>query len=230
MSCFNNLHQIGIGLQNYHFAYQCFPPGGIEHRMMINPKTNKRYGKSGRQLAWSALLLPFIEQESLYRQLDLSKAFDAAENARAAAAIVPLYICPSEPQGCQLREERGPCHYGGIYGEKIVGKNDPPTGAMIYDRAISIAEITDGTSNTLIVAEDTSFLDGQWINGLNVFDQTCAINRAASSENDIRSEHPGGANGAFCDGSARFLTETMDLRTLAALCTIAGNETAASFD
>jgi len=95
---------------------------------------------------------------------------------------------------------------------------------MLYTRAISIADIRDGTSNTLIVSEDSAWGDGQWINGLNVFDQAYPINRAPAFENDIRSEHPGGAFGLFCDGSVRFLTETMELETLAAICTRAGGE------
>ena len=57
VSCLNNLHQIGIGLQNYHAACGCFPPGGIEPAFRVS---------NGRQFAWSAFLLPYIEQESLY--------------------------------------------------------------------------------------------------------------------------------------------------------------------
>lgn len=223
-SCCNNLRQIGIALQNYHAAIGSFPPGGIEHRAMINPKTGKPYGASGRQLAWSALLLPYIEQGALYRQLDTGKVFDAAENATAAAAVLSVYVCPSVPQGNCLKQGRGPCQYGGIYGERIISPNNPPKGTMLYDRAISIAQISDGTSNTLIVAEDSDCTDGQWINGLNVFDQAFAINQAPSYENDIRSKHPGGANGVFCDGSVHFLTEGMDLEVLAAICTRAGGE------
>jgi prepilin-type N-terminal cleavage/methylation domain-containing protein/prepilin-type processing-associated H-X9-DG protein len=223
-SCCNNLRQIGIALQNYHAAIGSFPPGGIEHRAMINPKTGKPYGASGRQLAWSAFLLPYIEQDSLYHQLDTGKAFDATENATAAATVLSVYICPSVPQGDCLKQGRGPCQYGGIYGERITSPNNPPKGTMLYDQAISIAQIRDGTSNTIIVAEDSDFTDGQWINGLNVFDQAFAINQAPSYENDIRSKHPGGANGAFCDGSVHFLTESMDLKVLAAICTRAGGE------
>ncbi len=52
---------------------------------------------------------------------------------------------------------------------------------------------SDGLSNTLIVAEDTGWPDGQWINGRNLFDQAYAINAAPRFENDIRSHHPGGA-------------------------------------
>jgi prepilin-type processing-associated H-X9-DG protein len=84
--------------------------------------------------------------------------------------------------------------------------------------------IPDGTAQTLIVSEDSGWPDGQWINGRNIFDQAFAINNRVPFENDIRSEHPGGAHGLFCDGSVRFLRETLDLPTLAALCTRAGRE------
>ncbi len=225
LACSNHLRQIGIALQGYHAAIGMFPPGGIEHRARINAATGKPYGAAGRQLAWSTFLLPYLEQEGLYRQLDLGKAFDAAENAATAAALIPVYVCPSVPDGNCLKQGRGPCQYGGIYGERITSPNSPPKGVMLYDQAISIAEIPDGTSFTLIVAEDGDFGDGQWINGLNVFDQAYAINRAPEFENDIRSKHPGGANGAFCDGSVHFLSETLDLEILAALCTRGGRET-----
>ncbi|MHB8973958.1 MAG: DUF1559 domain-containing protein [Pirellulaceae bacterium] len=210
-SCLNNLRQMGIGLHNYHDALRIFPPGGIEPRSPLKPM--------GRQLAWSVFLLPFVEQQSLFEQIDTGRAFDAPENAVAAATILSIYICPSVPQASQLQSGRGPCRYGGIYGERITSPNNPPKGVMLYDRAISIAEIRDGTSSTLVISEDCDFADGQWINGRNVFDQAFAINQAPAFENDIRSKHPGGANGLFCDGSVRFLTETMELRTLAAICT-----------
>jgi prepilin-type N-terminal cleavage/methylation domain-containing protein/prepilin-type processing-associated H-X9-DG protein len=224
VGCCNNFRQIGVALQNYHAAHGSFPPGGIEHRAMLNPKTGMTYGPAGRQLAWSVFLLPYLEQDSLYRQLDLEEAFDSPQNAPAAATVLGIYVCPSTPHGAELKQGRGPCQYGGIYGERITGPNHPPKGVMLYDRAISLAEIPDGASNTLIVSEDCNNPDGQWINGLNVFDQAFAINRAPAYENDIASRHPNGANGSFGDGSARFLSENIDLVVLAALCTRAGGE------
>ncbi|NMC21737.1 MAG: DUF1559 domain-containing protein [Thermogutta sp.] len=228
-SCTNNLRQIGLGLHNYHQAMSCFPPGGIEHRATIDPKTGRPYGAAGRQLGWSLFLLPYVEQQPLYEEIDTGKPFDAPENAEAAATILSLYICPSATNQRELRQGRGPCDYGGIHGERITGRNDPPKGMMLYDRSLTVADVTDGTSSTIMVSEDSGFRDGQWINGLNVFDQAYAINQAPAFENDIRSEHPGGANALFTDGSVHFLKETMDLKVLAALCTRAGGEIVAEW-
>ncbi len=76
-------------------------------------------------------------------------------------------------------------------------------------------------SNTLIVSEDSRFYDGQWINGRNIFDQAYAINEPNPPfwENEIRSEHAGGAQGLLADGSVHFLDQQMDLNVLAAFCT-----------
>ena len=80
-----------------------------------------------------------------------------------------LYVCPSVPDGDQLVDQRGPCHYGGIYGERISSPNNPPKGTMLYNEAISIRDIRDGTSNTLVISEDSGFSDGQWINARKCF-------------------------------------------------------------
>ncbi len=214
--CRNNLRQIGVGLQSYHASHDAFPPGGIEWRPAGNTEQ--------RQLAWSAFLLPFVDEQPLYAALNLDTPFDSPENAAASAKILPLYVCPSSIRGARLVTGRGPCDYGGIFGERITSPNNPPKGTMIYDQAISMRQIEDGTSNTLIVAEDSRFADGQWINGRNVFDQAFAINAAPSWENDIRSEHFGGALAARADGSVVFLADSLELNLLAAFCTRAGHE------
>ncbi len=221
MMCKNHLHQIGIALHSYHQVHETFPPGGIDVRTWKN--------RHGVQIAWSALLLPYLEQAPLHEKIDFSRGFDSSENAEAAAVILDVYICPSVPQGRKRVDGRGPTQYGGIYGERITGPNDPPKGVMLYFESISIAAITDGTSQTLAVSEDSEFHDGQWINGRNVFDQAFPINAAPRFENDIRSEHPGGAHGLFCDGSVRFLSEEMKLESLAAVCTREGEEVIETF-
>jgi prepilin-type N-terminal cleavage/methylation domain-containing protein len=221
ISCSNNLHEMGVGLHHFHEAHGKFPPGGIELRTFFN--------REGRQIAWSAYLLPFIEEQPLHDRINFRKDFDSPENADAAAEIVAVYLCPSVARETHLVEGRGACDYGGIHGERITGPNEPPKGVMLYDRALRIRDIHDGTTCTLMVSEDAEWRDGQWINARNLFDQAFGINQAPAFENDIRSEHPRGANGLMSDGSARFLEEEMDLEILAALCTRAGEETVKGF-
>ncbi len=215
-SCANNLRQIGLALQMHHEQFGTFPPGGIEWRP---PGDHQR-----RQLAWCVFLLPFLEQQAVYDQIDLGEPFDSQANAQAASHVLPVFVCPTSVRGTRLVNGRGPCDYGGIYGERIQGPNNPPKGAMLYDRALRAADIRDGLSNTLIVAEDTAWSDGQWINGRNLFDQAYAINAAPSFENDIRSDHPGGALTVLADSSVRFLADQLELKVLAALCTRAHGE------
>lgn len=219
LQCVNNLRQIGIGLAAHHAAKGEFPAGGIEWRGRHNPQA--------RQLAWSAFLLPFVEEQVLFDQLDLKTAFDSQANAVAAATILPIYVCPTSHRGSQLVSGRGPCDYGGIFGERITSRNDPPKGTMLYDRTVNVKQITDGLTHTLIVSEDSLFADGQWINGRNIFDQAYAINQAPDFENDIRSEHAGGANGVFADAAVHFLHNSTDLAVVAAICTRAGGEMSA---
>lgn len=216
LRCRNNLKQIGLACHHYHNDFGTMPPGGIEWRPFGN--TTKR------QLAWSAFLLPYLEQDNLSKQIDFTQPFDATVNAAVASQVVQVYLCPSSRRQDTRVKGRGACDYGGIYGERIMSPNNPPKGSMLYDRAFRLTDIRDGCTNTLMISEDCGFTDGQWINGRNIFDQAFAINRAPSFENDIRSDHPQGANGLFCDGSARFLPETMSLPVLAAICTRAGGE------
>lgn len=215
-ACANNLRQIGLALQSYHEAHQSFPPGGIE---LASRK------RGGRQFAWCAFILPQLDQMPLYQSIDFERPYYAEENRAAASTPLPVFLCPSASGSAdRLAGGLGATDYGGIFGERITGPNEPPKGVMLYDRAIRLAQVRDGASNTLIVSEDSEWQKAQWINATNVFDQAFAINRAPSFENDIRSRHPGGANGVFCDGSVRFLGESLQLATLAAICTRDGGE------
>lgn len=216
VNCSSNLHQIGLALRIHHEHEGRFPVGGVEWRPAGNT--------TRRQLAWSAYILPYLEQQTLYDQLDLTTPFDSERNRAAAATILSVYLCPTSARGAQRVDGRGPCDYGGIFGERISSPNQPPKGILVYDRAFSDTDVRDGLSHTLIVAEDTGWADGQWINGRNVFDQAFAVNAAPKFENDIRSHHPGGAQAITADGAVHFLGEDLDLRVLAAICTRAGQE------
>jgi len=222
MTCLNHLRQMGVAMHAYHEHWASFPPGGVEWRPLPSMTEKK-------QLAWSVFLLPYLDAGNVYAQLDVNAAFDSPRNAEAAAHVFEVYLCPSTPRREPRAEGRGACDYGGIFGERISGPNQPPKGMMLYDRPIALRMILDGATYTLAISEDSGFADGQWINGRNIFDQAFAINSAPPFENDIRSEHPGGANGLMADGSARFLSQRMDLSTLAAICTREGGEVVGDF-
>ena len=162
-----------------------------------------------RQYAWSALLLPFLEQQPLHDQIDFALAFDAPENAVAAEQRVSVYECPTAP-GRDLT--RGQTDYGGLLGERLVN-NDPDTGVFLYERPIRFCEITDGLTSTMAVAEDVGGPDSEWINGRNVFVQAHGINDQSAwiGDNEIRSLHGDGAMVLYADGHTQFLTDSVDL-------------------
>ncbi|TWT50237.1 hypothetical protein Pla22_29780 [Rubripirellula amarantea] len=220
MQCQNNLHQIGIGIHNYHAAFKRFPPGGLEVRPTV---------PNGKQFAWSAMILPFIEEPGAYQMIDFNVPFDDAVNADAASQVIETFLCPSTPSSARTSGDgrsqgRGATDYGGIYGERVTAVNDPPRGFFVHELALRFRDITDGTSRTIAVSEDAAFRDGQWINAWNLFDQAFPINQAPDFENDMRSFHPQGVQALFADGSVTFLNDSIDLELLAALCTRNGNE------
>ncbi|MEM6364022.1 MAG: DUF1559 domain-containing protein [Planctomycetota bacterium] len=214
-NCKNNLRQIGIALHSYHDIHHSLPTGCIEWRGWNSPPTH-------RQFAWSAMLLPFIEQENLHEQIAWSLPFDAPENRPAGETMVSPYVCPSE-----TTDSTTPGHitYGGIFGERIL-HSTPDDGIFLYERPIRFRDIRDGLTSTLAVAEDVGGPDKQWINGRNVFVVAHGINDPTAwvGDNEIRSRHGGGAMVLFADARTVFLSESTDRQLLGRWITRSGGE------
>lgn len=209
-SCKNNLRQIGIGLHNYHDTHRILPAGCIEWRAWNASPTR-------RQFAWSAMLLPFIEQQNLHQKINWSKSYDAPENTLASKIDLPIYLCPSEPESFP---HRGLISYGGIFGELIVDR-EQDDGVFINERAFRFNDILDGLSNTLAVSEDVGGPDREWINGRNIFAVAHGINDSTAwvGDNEIRSAHEGGAMVLFADARTLFVSESIDKHLLGKLIT-----------
>ncbi len=223
--CQNNLRQIGVGLNEFHNVKKTFPVGckGCQKTPRI-------------QIPWSVYLLPYVEEKAVWELLDETQPYNSERNREAGQKPIALYLCPSTTTA---KNRNGPTtgdingngawdpgddlaysDYGGMFG---VGLTTLPlgNGALIYEKPINAGQIRDGLSQTIIVAEDTGrgadLTGSSWINGQNIFDVTVPINR--TQNNEIWSDHPGGANATFCDESVHFLSQTIDLNVLFALCT-----------
>lgn len=230
--CSNNLRQMGLALHNYHSFANVFPPGVIGTRL-DNTRTDP---SRNLQIAWSVFILPQLEQEAVYNKFYFNRAYDHADNKEVTSFVLSVYLCPSTNRFTSDRTKqktvagRGAIDYGGIYGAKSPLDGKPPGGGALCwlygsDFSVEIAQIRDGTSNTLMVAEDSGRGDGMngaWADGENIYHVGSPIN--AYQDNEIWSDHPGGAHGLLADGSVRFLQNGMTFSVLQALCTRAGGE------
>jgi len=235
VTCVNNLKQIGLGLLHYESVHGAFPPGSSQ--------------ASGQGLAWSLFILPSLEQSTIYDLYHFNRSAISAENMEATGHVIAIYLCPSTARRMDDRagdvswdrnhngvrdpgDFMGCIDYGGIHGfAHMDHAESPPSGILPWNNppgqlpvTVTVASIRDGTSNTLMVGESTGrgFAKGVWARGTNVFDVSVSINYRQGDE--IFSDHPGGANGLFADGSVHFLSDSLDLKTLEAICTRRGGE------
>ena len=211
-------------MQGYHDAFQTFPAGGWI-AVPNQPLT------SNMNMGWSAVVLPWLEQRPVYDGLNLSFIYGNAVNSTAGHVVMQVYLCPSEPRASFWNRDTGDVYdyadgdYGGMYGPRGLGDptftNNPPSGPMIFNKCIRLAQIKDGASQTIQVGEDPEAIHAMWISGHNIFDQAFPINTRPPVEfgEELTSRHPGGVNVLFCDGSVHFLQNGIQLKTLAALCT-----------
>ncbi len=181
MSCQNNLKQIGVGLHNYHSSYQTLPPGS---------------NSSGFTVV--ALLLPFLEQNNVYNQINLNGSpDDPAANGVPYATPIKMLICPSDPFVILPQGTAGN-NYFANYGTNInfFGNSTVANGTFaLRDSGIPLIKITDGTSNTAAFSEllkgdfnNAAYSKADWINvsavGLpSTADQAYSICQSANPQN-----------------------------------------------
>ena len=277
MACANNLHNLGLALHNYHGANKRFPPGAV------GPFANLPQFATLKSHALGAYLLPWLEQEALFRQYSWNDSWWDPPNQAVVNTQLAIWQCPSA-QANRIRDGslptvtpppselfNGTAACGDYAGMGFVhvdlprsGLIDPPggprdeqgnyEGVFSVNHARRIAEIVDGTSNTIMMAEcagrpqlwqgrrldPTRLLSGGpwasrnllWSRGATAngtaFFGPCAVN--CTNDREVYSFHSGGANVVLADGSVRFLRADIGIRVFAALVTRAGGEVVADDD
>ena len=239
----------------------------------------------GALYTFRTMILPQVEQGPLYNSINFTYRYspygmgDVAAvpiNTTAAATMVNLFVCPSDRMGTPGVTGYGAGQTGVIVpdanymasaGTKIVlgntwGSAGPSTasddGALVEFHAVTLAELQDGTSNTLLLGEfgrgPGNIGMGNWFAAWDASVQRLSIagiNRpytaplpfaermnppaqpplqGPQSYMGFGSYHTGGANFALCDGSVRFIKESTDLLVLGSLGTRAHGEVVSSSD
>jgi prepilin-type N-terminal cleavage/methylation domain-containing protein/prepilin-type processing-associated H-X9-DG protein len=234
--CLNNLKQVGLALQTHHDNYNFFPSAGSPNAMVPNTVGSSPAIGPYQQCSWLYQILPFLEQQAVW-------------NNPVTAPKVPIktYFCPSRRGPMVLTGGayvgNAECDYSGS-----AWKAPIQTFFQAIPNVIRIAQITDGTSNTLAVGEKNLCLatlgtgrDGNdeqgyitgydddtvsWLSFQNA--QGMVLYQPARDQTGscvagtggFGSSHPGRFHALFADGSVHGINYPISLSSLNAICGI----------
>ncbi|MFK7818922.1 MAG: DUF1559 domain-containing protein [Planctomycetaceae bacterium] len=207
--CKNNLMQLGLALHNYEMSFECFPPGSV------NPTGPIVNTPDGYHMSWTVSLLPFMEQQNLFRQVDMTKSVYAAENKMVRDTVLSTVLCPSDPSP-RTANGVATTNYAGIYNDTEKPIDVDCNGIMFLNSSVRYEQITDGSSNTILVAEKIRGTDTLgWVSGSrDTLRNVSKITTPAGTKpvggpdyvGGIGSAHVGGTQVNMADGSVRFIS------------------------
>ena len=272
MACANNLKQLGLACHNYHAAQGKFPPGAVGPLTSAFPQYAhlKHHGLG-------SYLLPYVEQEALSRQYQMDASWFDSPNQPVVKTQLKVWQCPSAeanrvhdgslptvtPPPAEAFDGTAACgDYAGMgaVDPGLVRANviAPPggtrderghyEGVFPVNAARGVADIPDGTANTVLIAEcagrprlwqgrtpvpDLVLNGGPWASRNllwcrgatpdgSAYFGTCAVN--CTNNREVYSFHAGGANVVFADGSVHYLRAGVSIRVFAGLVTRDGGE------
>lgn len=121
----NNLKQLGLAMHNYHDSYNQFPNNIVD-------------AKGNLLLSWRVLLLPYVEQEELYKQFKLDEAWDGPTNKKLIEKMPAIFSIPL------AKTAKGETQYRGFSG---------PGALFEKGKKIRLVDMTDGATNTAMIVE-----------------------------------------------------------------------------
>jgi prepilin-type N-terminal cleavage/methylation domain-containing protein/prepilin-type processing-associated H-X9-DG protein len=263
MKCQNNLKQIALAAHNYHVTHQVFPYATLDYQ----PGDSTATYVTGFILILPFLEQDNVARRwnaQLPRNDSSTEESLGYSNASLQQKLIPTYVCPTmtPPTGpLGGAENRAYCSYlfcsgspdaqlftywsffglsqQPVYDGVVIPINNPArTPATTNKSPVSIAAITDGTSNTFLSGE-TDFepqgvpstnLGGVWAYGYIGYSWGTTFNPFNKHDNTstvygaFRSQHSGGGNFALADGSVRFVGDSLDRDVYRAMSTRAGGE------
>ncbi|WP_437186850.1 DUF1559 domain-containing protein [Planctomicrobium sp. SH668] len=179
--CANNLKQQGLALHNFHDVFNRLPPGSGNNMTPFGKSTSYGFG-----LSWQAYLMPYLELGTGFEKGDLTahlgQAFNAARIVNSIGNGVgspqfSVYVCPSSPLPHVAKQTpfAMASDYSGIAGAVDgFGGTIAPTGksqywsgnyfgwatingTLCHNSKVRFGDITDGTTNTLVVGEISNY-------------------------------------------------------------------------
>lgn len=240
-SCWNNQKQLGVALHLFHDTHRRLPTGWTG----ADPDTG---------WGWCSEILPQLEQNELFSKIRRDLPINDPLNQQVRETPLPILLCPSDgvkstftiygglgdvefgnmDAGTPLFEV-GRTNYVGVFGTDEI--EDAPAngnGTFFFGSKLTLADLHDGLSSTLIVGERQSRLGGStWtgvINGANnakariVGIGDHAPNHKDHHFDDFTSKHPVGAHFLLGDGSVKRLNSTIHMDVYRALITRNGSE------
>jgi prepilin-type processing-associated H-X9-DG protein len=235
VACQNNLKQLAIGFHHHHDVYGYFPGGGQDWFTPPTYLNGQPAAGAKQQAGWAFQILPFVEGDNIWKGSGAANDRDRALIAIGTTSKV--FFCPSRRAPMTVT-------YPDAYVPPLTGSATTPITHALCDYAASnlegtgvvrqtnpnrIADITDGTSNTLLLADKRLNLtrlgqpqdddDEGYTVGFNE-DTVRRTDRepqpdflgddTQTGNKRFGSSHPGRMNAAFADGSVRPVSYTID--------------------
>lgn len=185
--------------------------------------------------SWMTHLLPFLGHQKEYDRIDFSKPMTDDRNIQVGGEVIPAFLNPLDDRerwkGYPF-ENFALTHFAGMAGiedsRNVVAatlpRSDPRAGVFGYDEVATPAEITDGTSQTIMVV-GTGSLASPWVFGGGAtvrgarepyFDKVSGLG--------TRNLPQPGTIAVMADGSVRFISSNVDPQVFRAMCTIHGSD------
>lgn len=196
-TCQSRLNQLQLALMNYESGHGHFPPAYIAD-------------KDGKPMhSWRVLILPYIEEEALYKEYDFNEPWNGPHNAKLADKMPRIFHMPSEPPSTSVTN--------------IVAITGPGT-AFPGPKTTRKAEFTDGLDRTILLAE-TADSNINWLEPRDLQVETMSFTVNDNRKPSISSSRRRGPYVVFADSiRVHQITPSLRPEAIRALTTIAGGE------